>query len=110
MTQAHSCIPLCAYSYVLFICRILPRPPISTEFKSSEPTAQLQSIGTVVKAYQVEVDQLTRRAKAAQAAFLALYKFVYDMAEPTAALAAAVVCVSAASDAYAKNFRVWFSL
>mmetsp|Transcript_19789 Transcript_19789/g.59934 ORF Transcript_19789/g.59934 Transcript_19789/m.59934 type:complete len:735 (-) Transcript_19789:314-2518(-) len=65
-------------------------------FKARPEPEKLASLGALMKLYQQEVDSLTRRARAADAAFFGLYKALYEAPDPTAALEAALAQASAA--------------
>jgi len=43
---------------------------------------KLDLLGGVLKAYQSEVDNQTKRARFAENAFLSLYKLLYDATDP----------------------------
>ena len=47
-------------------------------------------VGPLLKLYQGEIDQLTRRSRFAENSFLTLYKSLYEAPDPSAALAVAV--------------------
>jgi len=59
-------------------------------FKAQGETEQVASLGPLLKQYQKEVDTLTRRARAADSAFLSLYKALYEAPDPSQALDAAL--------------------
>jgi homeobox protein cut-like len=63
---------------------------VTKDFRASEASVQLTKIGSVVKAYQTEVDQLTRRAKNAESACIGMYKLLYEVPDPTLVLSAYV--------------------
>lgn len=48
-----------------------------------------KDIGAILKAYQVEIDSLTNRAKAAETSFISLYKALYDAPDPVESLSQA---------------------
>jgi len=47
---------------------------------------KLELLGSVLKAYQSEVDHQTKRATFAENAFLSLYKLLYDAPDPVSYL------------------------
>lgn len=56
---------------------------------------KLTTLPTVMKAYQEEINQLTRRSKHAENAFLALYKSLVEAPDPAPALQFAMVTANA---------------
>ena len=58
-------------------------------FKGKSRDEQLSSLGSLMKLYQKEVDSLTRRSRAADAAFFGLYKALFEAPDPAPALLAA---------------------
>jgi hypothetical protein len=60
-------------------------------------------------AYQTEIDNLTKRSKSAESAFLNLYKVLADAPDPYPFLEAAVVCFFIQRQGYA-NSHLLFSL
>ena len=64
------------------------------EFRSLDPSAQQAGFGRLLRTYQVEVDNLTRRSRAAESNFLALYKALADLSDPVPGLLSATVCVN----------------
>jgi homeobox protein cut-like len=65
--------------------------PYTTEFKKlpDEPE-KFQAIKTLLKAYQTEIDLLTKRSKMSETSFLSLYKALADAPDPYPLLDAAV--------------------
>ena len=51
-------------------------------FRAKSREEQANSIPDILKSYQDEIDQLSRRAKASEASFFALYKALYDGPDP----------------------------
>ena len=51
-------------------------------FRALPDVTQVSQVGPMVKAYQSEVNELTRRSKAAEAAFLQLYRLLLDAPDP----------------------------
>lgn len=64
-----------------------------TEFKKGFEDTQLHLINPMLKAYQEEVDNVTRRAKFAENAFLYIYQKLYESPDPYPALASVAVSV-----------------
>lgn len=59
---------------------------LTKTFRSKTKEEQLGLITEVLKAYQEEIDQLSRRAKFSEAAFYALYKSIFEAPDPCTAL------------------------
>jgi homeobox protein cut-like len=59
-------------------------------FKKAPEQERAQGMNAILKAYQEEIDSLTKRAKAAEAAFTGLYAKVREAPDPVAPLQAAV--------------------
>jgi len=55
---------------------------ILTGFRKLPEEEKLTGFGTLLKSYQGEIDTLTKRAKAAEAAFITAYKAVHDVPDP----------------------------
>lgn len=70
---------------------------LTKAFRARPQEQQLQGITEVLKAYQEEIDQLSRRAKFSEAAFYALYKSVFEAPDPCAALDGLVAMLAATS-------------
>lgn len=51
-----------------------------------------KQISSLLKAYQEEVDSLTTRAKLGEAAFLEVFKQLYEAPDPGPAIAQGLVC------------------
>lgn len=60
------------------------------EFRRLPPEQKAKDVGALLKLYQGEVDDLTKRAKRAEAAFLELYQALHEAPDPVPALQAAV--------------------
>ena len=58
---------------------------MTKQFRSKSKEEQLAGIAELLKAYQDEIDQLSRRAKGSEAAFFSLYKSIYDAPDPAPA-------------------------
>ena len=69
----------------------------SKALKRAGPEEKLRQLGPVVKAYQEEINELTRRAKAAETAFLTLYTALLSTRDPSEALHAAAASVASAA-------------
>lgn len=61
------------------------------EFKKIPDEAKVEAIKSLLKAYQGEIDQLTRRSKVSESAFLNTYKLLAEAPDPYPLLDAAVV-------------------
>lgn len=75
-------------------------------FRALPEEAQVSQVGPMVKAYQSEVNELTRRSKAAEAAFLQLYRLLLDAPDPFPLLSDAALgleSLSATEEALAKT-------
>ncbi|XP_065830385.1 protein CASP-like [Oscarella lobularis] len=59
---------------------------LSREFKKTVPEDSRKQVAPLLKSFQAEVDSLSRRSKAAETAFLNIYRKVADAPDPTAAL------------------------
>lgn len=63
----------------IFYCFLV----ISHVLVRAKPTnEQLIMVPDILKSYQDEIDQLSRRAKASEAAFVGIYKALYDGIDP----------------------------
>lgn len=51
-------------------------------FRVKPTNEQLAMVPDILKSYQDEIDQLSRRAKASEAAFVGIYKALYDGIDP----------------------------
>jgi homeobox protein cut-like len=63
------------------------------EFKKIPDDSKLDAIKSLLKAYQSEIDHLTRRSKVSESAFLNAYKLLAEAPDPYPILDAAVVRV-----------------
>ncbi|XP_076435255.1 homeobox protein cut-like 1 [Babylonia areolata] len=63
---------------------------LTRDFKKNTPEDVRQLVSPLVKSFQGEVDSLSKRSKAAEGAFLALYKRLVDAPDPAGALEQAV--------------------
>jgi hypothetical protein len=68
-----------------------PWPSARAEFKKQPTETQLEAFKPLLKAYQAEIDALTRRSKASESAFLGAYKLLAEAPDPYPLLDAAVV-------------------
>lgn len=66
------------------------------DFKKASPEDKLSLFNTLLKGYQEEVDNLTKRAKFGENAFLNIYQKLYEAPDPYPALASVAVSSSAA--------------
>lgn len=55
---------------------------VTKTFRNKKPEEQVASVLDVLKAYQEEIDQLSKRSKFSEAAFYSLYKAIYDAPDP----------------------------
>ena len=62
-----------------------------SDFKKASTADQPKLFASLLKAYQEEVDNLTKRAKHGEAAFLGVYQKLYEAPDPVPALASAAV-------------------
>ena len=51
-------------------------------FRSKTKVEQAETVQDILKAYQDEIDQLSRRSKASESAFNSLYKSLFDCIDP----------------------------
>lgn len=58
-----------------------------TDFKKASAEEKLNSFNSLLKGYQEEVDNLTKRAKFGENAFLNIYQKLYEAPDPFPALA-----------------------
>ncbi|KAA0203850.1 hypothetical protein HAZT_HAZT000714 [Hyalella azteca] len=56
------------------------------EFKKNVPEDVRKQAAPIIKSFQTEIDNLTRRCKVADSAFLKVYKILVDIADPVPAL------------------------
>lgn len=56
---------------------------LTKAYRARTKEDQLVSMAELLKAYQEEIDQLSRRAKVSEAAFLGVYKLLYDAPDPS---------------------------
>ena len=68
----------------------------SKQLKRAGQEGKLAMLGAVVKAYQEEINALTRRAQKAETAFLSVYQLLTAVPDPTAALQQAVTALQQA--------------
>ena len=62
-----------------------------TDFKRASPDEKLNLFNSLLKGYQEEVDNLTKRAKFGENAFLNIYQKLYEAPDPYPALASIAV-------------------
>ena len=77
----------------------------SKALKRAGPDEKLSQLGGVVKAYQEEINALTRRAKAAETAFLSLYQLLIKAQDPSHALQQALAALQQAAGLEAELAR-----
>ncbi|GFR72905.1 homeobox protein cut-like 1 [Elysia marginata] len=58
----------------------------SREFKKNTPEDIRKIVAPLLKSFQVEIDSLSKRSKAAEASFLSVYKKLIDIPDPSPAL------------------------
>ena len=58
-----------------------------TDFKKASPEDKLNLYNSLLKSYQEEVDNLTKRAKFGENSFLNIYQKLYEAPDPYPALA-----------------------
>lgn len=66
---------------------------LSTEFRKASPEDKLTLFNSLLKGFQEEVDNLTKRAKFAENAFLNIYQKIYEAPDPYPALASISVII-----------------
>ena len=74
----------------------------SKALKRAAADEKLSMLGAVVRAYQSEINALTRRSKAAEAAYLSLYRLVSAVQDPTHALQQAMAALQQAGSVEAE--------
>lgn len=62
-----------------------------TDFKKASPEDKLSMFNSLLKGYQEEVDNITKRAKFGENAFLNIYQKLYEAPDPFPALASIAV-------------------
>ena len=62
-----------------------------TDFKKASPEEKLGLFNSLLKGYQEEVDNLTKRAKFGENVFLNIYQKLYEAPDPYPALASIAV-------------------
>ena len=70
---------------------------ITKLFRSKSKEEQLEMVMELLKAYQEEIDQLSRRSKSSESAFYSLYKSIYEAPDPALTIEALVNMVTFAS-------------
>lgn len=65
------------------------------DYKKASVEEKIKAAPTLLKGYQEEVDNLTKRAKFGENAFLNIYQKLYEAADPVPALIAGTVSSSA---------------
>lgn len=64
-----------------------------TDFKKASAEEKLSLFNTLLKGYQEEVDNITKRAKFGENAFLNIYQKLYEAPDPYPALASIAVSI-----------------
>ena len=70
---------------------------LTKSFRSREKEEQVAMVTEVLKAYQEEIDQLSKRSKFSEAAFYSIYKSIVDAPDPSASLDGLVKMVASTS-------------
>lgn len=70
---------------------------ITKLFRSKPKDDQIGMMTELLKAYQEEIDQLSRRAKFSESAFHGLYKAIYDAPDPVTAIDSLITQLSSTS-------------
>lgn len=70
---------------------------LTKSFRSRSKEEQAESLTDVLKAYQVEIDQLSRRSKASEGAFYNLFKSLQDLPNPIVAMESLMKMVTSTS-------------
>lgn len=81
-TATHPVTQLVSLTHILTPC---------AEFKRSVAPEVFKQFASLLKAYQEEVDSLTTRAKLGEAAFLGIFKQLYEAPDPAPAIAQGLV-------------------
>eukprot|EP00965_Chrysotila_dentata_P176656 5833782-Pleurochrysis_carterae.AAC.1 len=81
-------------------------PYVIREFKKTPHDERLSKIGGVIKAFQAEVDALTRRQAFAEDAFVSLYRTLDDAPDPVGTLRKAAAELRTAQAAAAENSQL----
>ncbi|GAB2209540.1 hypothetical protein Droror1_Dr00026758 [Drosera rotundifolia] len=76
------------------------------DFKKASPEEKLSSFNTLLKGYQEEVDNLTKRAKFGENAFLNIYQKLYEALDPYPALASIAGQIARISELESENRRM----
>ena len=70
---------------------------ITKTFRSKTKEEQAETVTEILKAYQEEIDQLSRRSKLSELSFYNLYKGIYEAPDPAAAIDGLISTVSSGS-------------
>eukprot|EP00607_Mallomonas_marina_P007130 CAMPEP_0182438910 /NCGR_PEP_ID=MMETSP1167-20130531/86099_1 /TAXON_ID=2988 /ORGANISM="Mallomonas Sp, Strain CCMP3275" /LENGTH=775 /DNA_ID=CAMNT_0024632461 /DNA_START=161 /DNA_END=2488 /DNA_ORIENTATION=+ len=70
---------------------------ITKSFRSKPKEEQLMMMTEVLKAYQEEIDQLSRRSKFSESSFHALYKAIYEAPDPVPVIESLQLQIASAS-------------
>lgn len=71
-----------------------------TDFKKASPEEKLNLFNSLLRGYQEEVDNLTKRAKFGENAFLNIYQKLYEAPDPYLALASSAVSTTILHSAF----------
>ncbi|GAQ87720.1 Transcription factor/CCAAT displacement protein CDP1 [Klebsormidium nitens] len=75
------------------------------DFKKADTEEKVKLFGPLLKAYQEEVDNLTKRAKFGENAFLNVYQKLYEAPDPVSCLASASETAARVAELEAENRR-----
>jgi homeobox protein cut-like len=66
-------------------------------FRGLEKNEQLNALTELLKEYQNEIDLLTKRSKLGEAAFVGLYKAIYEVPDPVSTMDALITKIRSSS-------------
>ncbi len=84
----------------IFLRIFLPSSIVVADFKKASQEEKTKSFPTLLKGYQEEVDNLTKRAKFGENAFLNIYQKLYEAPDPAPALSSATVSILFSTQVY----------
>jgi homeobox protein cut-like len=67
---------------------------VYAEFQKYPPDDKIKNIGVILRAYQKEIDNLTKRSQASESAFLTVFAEFAELPDPSVALELAKVCIA----------------
>jgi homeobox protein cut-like len=70
---------------------------LTKSFRAKPREEQLNAVSEVLKAYQDEIDQLSRRSKLSESAFYGLYKSIFEAPDPAIAIEGLITMVTSSS-------------